>query len=209
MRWLPIWARCNLPIFVSFLRYRITISKIFTSEAQVKSATANTLLYKQCKNIHFHFIQQNTNSRIHGITEIELLPTSFGMIKQPIFLISIDLFWGETPGIDNIAYLLSIFIHWQSAKSRDWTVSAEDFKRRRCVVSFADIIRAMVSFLVFCLLITVCSITSPSHSTASTIEDRVAVLDNNRPPIEFVFGFHSNEGKLRFKQYLKGSWSKW
>lgn len=37
----------------------------------------------------------------------------------------------------------------------------------------------------------------------------MAVLDNQRPPVEFAFAFHTKEGKLRFKQYLKGTWSKW
>ena len=65
-------------------------------------------------------------------------------------------------------------------------------------------------FVVF--LVTLCSIVYPSHSRtpkAAVIEDRMAVVENKRPPVEFLFAFHSNEGKLRFKQYLKGSWSKW
>lgn len=66
----------------------------------------------------------------------------------------------------------------------------------------------MNSFVVIFLVLPVCCVAYSTESTAS-IEDRLAVLQNKRPPVEFVFAFHANQGKLRFKQYLKGSWSKW
>lgn len=71
----------------------------------------------------------------------------------------------------------------------------------------------MAFYSVIFVLITGCSFAYPSHSrqtsTSAGFEDRLAVLENKRPPLEFQFAFHADEGKLRYKQYLKGTWSKW
>ena len=66
----------------------------------------------------------------------------------------------------------------------------------------------MTSSSIFCFLIAVFMCTFPSHSQAS-IDDRLAVLENRRAQVDSVFAFHTNEGKLRYKQDLKGNWSNW
>ena len=55
-------------------------------------------------------------------------------------------------------------------------------------------------------------INTPSHSlemSKASIDDRLAVLKNRRAPVDSVFAFHTNEGKLRYKQDMKGNWSNW
>ncbi|KAJ7379805.1 hypothetical protein OS493_012552 [Desmophyllum pertusum] len=68
------------------------------------------------------------------------------------------------------------------------------------------------SRILFLFMLTMYTSTFLSHSRETSkgaMEDRLAVLENMRPPVEFVFAFHTNEGKLRYKQYLKGKWSSW
>lgn len=70
----------------------------------------------------------------------------------------------------------------------------------------------MTSSWILCLLVAVCMNTFPSHSretSKASIDDRLAVLENRRAQVDFVFAFHTNEGKLRYKQDLKGKWSNW
>ncbi|CAH3145642.1 unnamed protein product [Pocillopora meandrina] len=43
----------------------------------------------------------------------------------------------------------------------------------------------------------------------ASIEDRLAVLKSKQPPMEVVFAFHTNQGKLRYQQYAKEQWSNW
>lgn len=53
---------------------------------------------------------------------------------------------------------------------------------------------------------------TPSHSltmSKASIDDRLAVLKNRQAPVDSVFAFHTNEGKLRYKQDMKGNWSNW
>ena len=69
------------------------------------------------------------------------------------------------------------------------------------------------SLLLF-LVISMCSNAYRLHSLkapkASVIEDRLAVVEDKRQAEGgFLLAFHANEGKLRFQQYSKGSWSKW
>ena len=47
-----------------------------------------------------------------------------------------------------------------------------------------------------------------SKGAPARIDERLAVLENRLPPVE-LHAFHTNEGKLRYKQYLKGQWSNW
>ena len=70
----------------------------------------------------------------------------------------------------------------------------------------------MTSSSILYLLIAIYMSTFPSHShetSKATIEDRLAVLENRQAPVDSVFAFHTNEGKLRYKQDLKGKWSNW
>ena len=43
----------------------------------------------------------------------------------------------------------------------------------------------------------------------ASIEDRLAVLKSKQPPMEVVFAFHANQGKLRYQLYAKEQWSNW
>ncbi|XP_068729574.1 uncharacterized protein [Montipora capricornis] len=64
------------------------------------------------------------------------------------------------------------------------------------------------------LLASLFSLADPSHSrqfaVADTIiEDRLEVIDNQLPPLAFVFAFDARKGKLRFRQYLREKWFSW
>ena len=72
----------------------------------------------------------------------------------------------------------------------------------------------MAVFPLLFLVISMCPNAYRSHSLqaakASLIEDRLAVVEDKRQDEGgFLLAFHANEGKLRFQQYSKRSWSKW
>ena len=103
--------------------------------------------------------------------------------------------------------------------SRDSVTSIRRFKYlphfSLCVLIFPLSTWAVVmtSSSVLCLLIAVYMSTFPSHShetSKAATDDRLAVLKNRQAPVvDSVFAFHTNEGKLRYKQRSKGKWSDW
>ena len=47
------------------------------------------------------------------------------------------------------------------------------------------------------------------HLQSTVREDRLAVIANRLPPVEFWLVFDTNEGRLRYKQNIQKSWTAW
>ncbi|KAL9952296.1 hypothetical protein ACROYT_G039531 [Oculina patagonica] len=68
---------------------------------------------------------------------------------------------------------------------------------------------ASSKILFFFVAVFASTLSGTSKAAPARIDDQLAVVENRRPPVEFVFAFHTNEGKLRYRQYSKGEWSSW
>lgn len=68
---------------------------------------------------------------------------------------------------------------------------------------------ASSKILFFFVAVYASTLSGTCKGAPARIDDRLAVVENRRPPDEFVFAFHTNEGKLRYKQYSKEEWSSW
>lgn len=73
----------------------------------------------------------------------------------------------------------------------------------------AVIIMTPSKILLFVVAVYASTLPGTSKGAPANIDERLAVLENRRPPVELLYAFHTNEGKLRYKQYLKGQWSSW